>query len=81
MTTEPRMSDSDLINLLGAFAFALQAAMPRSQQERFRSTLGSVAQQARLQEMPAVAAVLDQIQATLPPTEDALESGTSEPKH
>ncbi len=75
----PPMTDSDFINVLGAFAFALQAAMPRSQQVHFHSMLGAVATQAREQQMQTVAAVLDQIQAAVP-APDA-ESGTNEPRH
>lgn len=71
----PQLSTDDLIDVLGAFALAVQAGMPASAAAVFRQTLGVIADHARLDGRLPVAAVLDQLQAAWPsPTARAASS-------
>jgi hypothetical protein len=81
MEDDTPLSTRDTIDLMGAFAFALQATMPVAQSVRFRQTLELIEQQVLLQDRPAVAAALRHIAAALPPVEEEADPGTSAPKH
>lgn len=62
----PQLSTDDLIDVLGAFALAVQACMPAAAAAVFRQTLGVIADHARQDGRQPVAAVLDQLQAAWP---------------
>jgi hypothetical protein len=81
MNQDITLSTRDTIDLMGAFAFALQATMPVAQRVRFRQTLELIEQQVLQQDRPAVAAALAHIAATLPRVERSGDPDTSEPTH
>jgi hypothetical protein len=77
MEDDTRLSTRDTIDLMGAFAFALQATMPVAQSVRFRQTLELIEQQVLQQDRPAVAAALRQIAAALPAAHQTADPRTS----
>jgi len=81
MEEDTPLSTRDTIDLMGAFAFALQATMPVAQSVRFRQTLELIEQQVLQQDRPAVAAALRQIAAALPAAGEPPEPGSSVPTH
>lgn len=81
MNEDIELSTRDTIDLMGAFAFALQATMPVAQRVRFRQTLELIEQQVLQQDRPGVAAALRQIAATLPLAHQTADPQTSAHTH
>jgi hypothetical protein len=81
MNEDIPLDTRDTIDLMGAFAFALQATMSAAQRGRFKQTLELIEQQAQQQDRPAMAAALAHIVATLPRLEPPADPDTTGSTH